>query len=210
MARRFLITLLTFLAVTGVHAEEVSLAALSTDSAQVLPAKDGAIASLAADPLSAITLEPGQHVVASPSPAHIKTIKAEKHVAAKSMLSRAAREQIALYKTAAQIDDPTRHIATDDDDDDPGLDDLDLHRSFSRPRVAAEKFSFDDDGSALPAHIRLRLLMARTKAVDAHILNQAAKTAAASDEPLSDTVKLRLFMARNRAMAAYHKKFGEA
>lgn len=209
MARRFLMALLTFLAVTSAHAEEASLAAISTDSAPVLPAKDGAFAPLAADPLPAMTAELSQHVAAS-RPAQIKTIKAEKHVAAKSMLSRSAREQIALHASAARIDDPTRHIASDDDDDDPGLDDLDMHRSFSRPRVAGEQFDLDDENLDLPAHIQLRLLMARTRAVDAHILNQAAKTAGASDEPLSDTVKLRLFMARSRAMEAYHKKFGEA
>ena len=207
MLRRFLIAVLTFLAVTGVHAEEVSVA-VPTESAQVLPAMEGALAALSAEPLPAISAEPSKHLTASPGLAQSKTIKAKKHAAARSMLSRAAREQIALYKSAAQTDDPTRQIASDDDEDDPGLDDLDLHRSFSRPKLAGETFDGDDDHRALPAHIQLRLLMARAKAVDAHVLNQAA--AGVSDEALSANVKLRLFVARNRAMAAYHKKFGDA
>ncbi len=210
MARKFLIAALAFLAVTGVHAEEASMAALPAESAQLLPAMDGALVALAADPLPTMSAKPTRHLAAGPGLAQSKTIKAKKHAAARSMLSRSAREQIALYKSAAQIDDPTRHIASDDNDDDPGLDDLDLHRSFSRPRLAGEKFNADDDNLALPAHIQLRLLMARAKAVDAHILNQAAKTAGAADDALSETVKLRLFLARSRAMEAYHKKFGEA
>ncbi len=207
MLHRFLIAVLTCLAVTGVHAEETSVA-VPTESAQVLPAIDGALATLASEPLPAIAAKPTRHLASSQGLAQSKTIKAKKHAAARSMLSRSARGQIALYRSAAQTDDPTRQIASDDDDDDPGLDDLDLHRSFSRPKLAGETFDVDDDKLALPAHIQLRLLMARAKAVDAHVLNQAA--AGVSDEALSDSVKLRLFVARSRAMAAYHKKFGDA
>ncbi len=208
MLRRYLIAISTFLAVTGVHAEETSVVAVPTESAQVLPAMDGALVALTTEPLPAIAAKPIRHLASSQGLAQSKTIKAKKHAAARSMLSRAAREQIALYKSAGRVDDPTRQIASDDDEDDPGLDDLDLHRSFSRPRLTGETFDGNDDKLALPAHIQLRLLMARAKAVDAHVLNQAA--AGVSDEVLPDKVKLRLFVARSRAIEAYHKKFGDA
>jgi hypothetical protein len=129
------------------------------------------------------------------------------------MLSRTAREQIALANTTTKVDDRDRLDASDDEDDDPGLDDQDLHRSFSQPKVAKTPDQLDDEDNAvidLPDHIKLRLLIARTKAVDAYILSHAGKASGTADEDLSDTVKVRLFMARARAVKAHTDKFGAA
>ena len=106
-----------------------------------------------------------------------------------------------------------RLIASDDEDADTGIDELDLHRSFSQPKVVKVSDQADDDDEAivdLPDHIKIRLLMARTKAVEAHILNQAGKASGFAEEELSDTVKLRLFISRTRALKAHSEKYGAA
>ena len=117
-----------------------------------------------------------------------------------------------LASTTAKPEDRARLIASDDEDDDEGLDDQDLHRSYSQPKVAKtlDQLADGDEGVIdLPDHVKLRLWMARTKAVDAFVLAQASK-ATAADDALSDKVKLRLLIARNRALKAYDEKFGAA
>ena len=52
--------------------------------------------------------------------------------------------------------------------------------------------------------------MARTKAVEAHILNQVGKASDAEETELSDTVKLRLYLARARAVKVHSEKYGAA
>jgi hypothetical protein len=129
------------------------------------------------------------------------------------MLSRSAREQFVLAGKAN--DDTVGFRASDDDDEETGLDDLDLHRSFSRPKVAKTLDQLDEGDNPdaaidLPEHIKLRLLMARTKAVEALVLAQESKASDTPDEALSDTVKLRLRIARERAVKLHREKFGEA
>ena len=95
---------------------------------------------------------------------------------------------------------------SDDEDAAPGAEDLDLHRSFSRPRVANVADQDDeDDGLGLSDTVKLRLLLARMKAVEAHKIAWAEP--AHDDEILSDAVKLRLYMARMKAVQAHQKKF---
>jgi len=138
--------------------------------------------------------------------------KAAKVAKVKSMLSRSARGQMALASTAAKADDHRQLDASDDEDNGSGTDSQDLHRSFSQPEVV-KKFDLidsDDNAIELADHVKLRLLMARTKAVDAYILSQAGKSANSAEESLSDTVKLRLLMARTRAVKVHTDKFGAA
>jgi hypothetical protein len=82
-----------------------------------------------------------------------------------------------------------------------------MHRSFSRPKVVKVDDPDADDDPLITDHVRLRLLMARQRAVEAHALATAAKQAADQDDSLSDGVKLRLFMARMAAVQAHQKKF---
>lgn len=209
--RKFLIALVTSLAVMGAHAWEPNTADLSQEEGLIQPSSSDALVTIAPVPMPAVVIELANYAPRA-SLHQVKKVKAAKVARAKSMLSRSAREQIVLASSSAKPDDHSRISASDDEDDETGLDDLDLHRSFSQPKIAKAPDQADDDGADidLPEHVKLRLLMARTKAVEAHILNQVAKAAAQADEALSDNVKLRLQTARAKAMQAYHDKFGAA
>lgn len=134
---------------------------------------------------------------------------ARKSAPRKSMLlSRSARSQMALL-TVKTGHGTSISLSTlfDDPDDGTGLDDLDLHRFFSRPRVVdPEEGNAVDDELAVSDYIKLRLLMARMKAVEAHAMTQAM--AAADDgAALSDHVRNRLAEARAKALEAHSQKF---
>lgn len=209
--RKLLIALVTSLAVMGAHAWEPSAADLSQEEGLIQPSSSEALVTIAPVPLPAVVIELANYAPRNSTLRQAKKVKAAKVARAKTMLSRSAREQIVLASSSAKADDHARISASDDEDDDSGLDDQDLHRSFSKPKVAKTQDLADDDTEIdLPEHIKLRLLMARTKAVEAHVLNQVAKAAAQADEDLSDNVKLRLQTARAKAMQAYHDKFGSA
>jgi hypothetical protein len=211
--RKLLFVFLTSLAAMGAHAWDSSTDDSHPEGTFAQPPYAEALVTIAPVPMPAMVTE-----LASYSPQNTvrqaRTVKAAKVAHAKSMLSRSARGQIALASTAAKADDHERLDASDDEDDDLGIDDQDLHRSFSQPKVAKKPDQADDgDKSAidLPDHIKLRLLMARTKAVDAYILSQAGKASTnTADEALPEHVKLRLFLARTLAVKAHADKFGPA
>lgn len=120
-----------------------------------------------------------------------------------SMLSRTARHQMTLLAVKPQ---PKSALALDfvhDEDAESGVDNLDLHRSFSRPKLA-EAADQDDDGEEISEHAKFRLLLARMKALEAH---QAATLPDDDGEALSEKVRLRLFLARMRALQAHQNKF---
>lgn len=133
---------------------------------------------------------------------------AKKKQSSTLMLTRTERRQMALLVVAGKAGEITGHIYDPDDNSQGGLEQLDLHRFFSRPRLADEARDEAGDGFAdvdgLAPEIRLRLLFARLKAVEAHALSQVA---AGDDEPLSDTVRQRLQAARQKAVAAHQRKF---
>ena len=202
---------MTSLAAAGAHAWEPSAADTQPEVASAQPSYAEALVTIAPVPMPGAVIELASYSPQNTSLRHAKKVKAAKVAQAKSMLSRTAREQIALASTVSTANDPDRLDASDDEDDDPGLDDQDLHRSFSQPKVAKTPDQADDEDNAaidLPDHIKLRLLMARTKAVDAYILSQAGKASGAVDADLSEVVKLRLLMARTRAVRVHAEKFG--
>lgn len=211
--RKFLFIVLTSLAAMSVHAWEPSTDDSHPEGTFAQPPYAEALITIAPVPMPAMVTE-----LTSYSPRNVhgqaRSAKAAKVARAKSMLSRTAREQMALASTAvAKADDHERLDASNDEDNDSGIDAQDLHRSFSQPKVAKKPGQADVDEQAvidLPEHIKLRLLMARTKAVEAYILSQAGKTSNSADEDLSDTVKVRLLMARARAVKAHTDKFGAA
>lgn len=214
---KFLFAVLTSLAVLSAHAWEPSADDSHPEGTFAQPPNAEALVTIAPVPMPGAVIE-----LASYSPQHTtklaKKVKAAKVAQAKSLMSRTVRERIALANTAAKTATKSEERdlldASDDEDDDPGVDDQDLHRSFSQPKVAKSPDQFDDDDDDATAElsddIKLRLLMARTKAVEAHILNQAGKESNAPDQDLSEEIKLRLFMARARAVKAHTDKFGDA
>jgi hypothetical protein len=127
----------------------------------------------------------------------------------KILLSRTERQRIALAKAAAPAkagDPPLRKILRDEEGD-GGYEDLPLHRSFSRPRVAPADADDDDAVAALSDGVKLRLLLARMKAVEAHALAWAVDQPGVADEPLSEAVQTRLSLARMKAVAAHRSRF---
>lgn len=125
----------------------------------------------------------------------------------KSMLSRSARNQMALLAVKPRLETAVALNFFGDEDGETGIDDLDLHRSFARPKLVKVGDLDDDENLDVSEHVKLRLFLARMKAVEAHKAAQFAKEAQPQDEGLSDAVKLRLFLARTRALQAHQKKF---
>ena len=197
----------------GAHAWEPTSTELQQEAATVQYSSAEAVVMIAPVPLPATVTELS---LDSPKSARIKQAKkkakAAKVARAKSMLSRSAREQIAIANSRATPDDRMQLTASNDEDADSGADLLDLHRSFSQPRVAKASDQADDHKGVvgLTDHVKLQLLLARTKAVEAHILNQVGNASDSEDAELSATVKLRLYIARVRAVNAHREKFGAA
>jgi len=98
---------------------------------------------------------------------------AQKKSLPKSLLTRTERHQIALLVEKPKSADPSLRYSINDEDTDGGADDLDLQASFGRPKVAKKMDQNDED----------------------------------KDQALSDAVKLRLFLARMKAIKAHEKKF---
>jgi len=118
----------------------------------------------------------------------------------KTLLSRTERQQLALLGSAASADGQAVRKQLHDENGETGYDELVLHQFYSRPRVVGA--SDDDDADSaeqLSSKVKLRLLMARAKAVEAHALAQV--------DDLSEAVKLRLFMARMKALRAHRQNF---
>lgn len=210
--RKLLVLLLTSLAAMGVHAWEPTTADIQPEVALVQPSYAEALVTIAPVPMPAMVIELANYAPKAAGLRQAKKVTAAKVAQVKSMLSRSAREQVALASASAKPDYLAQLTASDDEDADTGIDELDLHRSFSQPKVAKVSDQADDgeDVIDLPNHIKIRLLMARTKAVEAHILNQVGRAADFADDDLSDSVKLRLSVARARALKAHSEKFGLA
>lgn len=123
----------------------------------------------------------------------------------KMMLSRTERHQLALLAPKPKNGAPAVRKELHDQNGDTGYDELVIHRSFSRPKVVSEIEDDEEtsDAAELSDAIKLRLFIARMRAVEAHALAQVADT----DDDLSDTIKLRLAKARTNAVQAHQKKF---
>ena len=124
-------------------------------------------------------------------------------------LSRTERHQFALLASAAarssgEVSASLRRFLHDENNE-TGYDELVLQRFYSRPRVASEPS--DDEESAdtddLSVAVKLRLLLARLKAVEAHALAQVTDPG----DDLPDAIRQRLAAARQMAVAAHRRKF---
>lgn len=129
---------------------------------------------------------------------------AKKKAATVLMLSRTERRQVALLIASTHTGEPQVFTYDPNDNYQGGFDELDLHRSFNRPRIVDDASSEEAERNELPGHIRLRLMLARLKAVEAHALSQVPD----SGEALPDSVLLRLKEARLKAVEAHQRKFG--
>jgi len=180
-----------------------------------VPAADVAAPPVVADPVVVVTPIPAparvtellKEVNSSSATRPAKKLKvAKKPVPSKLMLSRTERHQVALMTSARpKTGVPVLVDFSDDEDAAPGAEDLDLHRSFSRPKVANIADQDDDDAAGLSDTVKVRLLLARMRAVEAH--KAAWGDQAHDDEGITDAVKLRLYMARMKAVQAHQKKF---
>lgn len=122
------------------------------------------------------------------------------------MLSRTERHQMALLAPKPKSGEQVARKQLHDQNGDGGFDELVFHRSFSRPKLVNESDDNQEiaDVAELSDGIKLRLFIARMRAVEAHALAQAAD----ADGDLSDTVKQNLVDARMKAVQAHQKKFG--
>lgn len=122
------------------------------------------------------------------------------------LLSRTERHQLALLSQKLKPGDfPPRKYVDDENDDDDYFE-LVLHRSYNRPRLATDEPEDETDkvlDPPLSESVKLRLFLARMKAVEAHALAQVTDTG----DDLSDAVKQRLQMARQKAVQAHQKRF---
>ena len=126
----------------------------------------------------------------------------------KSMLSRTERHQVALLSAKPATGTSVLRTLVNDGDEEYAAEDLVLHRSFNRPKVVKVTDQDDeDDLLAIPETVKLRLYLARMKAVEALVLARVADQPTAGDDDLPDTVRQRLLLARTRAVQAHQKKF---
>ncbi|NJD25943.1 MAG: hypothetical protein FIB06_11125 [Betaproteobacteria bacterium] len=173
-----------------------------------LPAADGLPGDVAVVVTPIPMPAPVTQLLNSPNPAKLvaarKAKVAKVKVFPKSMLSRSEQRQIALLAQSPRLADWKWRKQFQDEDGQGVDDDLAFHRSFSRPRLADESDDQDFDGAALPGEVRLRLLLARMKAVEAHLLASVPDTG----DDLPAGVGERLRAARERAVAAHQSRFG--
>lgn len=134
-----------------------------------------------------------------------KVRQAKKAVIPATLLSRTERQQLALLTKAKAADDTPTRSAEHNDDGRADYDDLPLHQFYSRPRLVKDNDRHDGDHDAMPLSetARVRLLMARLKALEAHALAQVDD----SGEALSAKVTSRLQAARQKAVEAHRAKF---
>ncbi|MFN4341563.1 MAG: hypothetical protein ACK4FE_05960 [Azonexus sp.] len=131
---------------------------------------------------------------------------ARKKVFPQILLSRTERHQVALFAAALKSNGQLTFNVFNDEDGPAGYDELALHQFYSRPRLVEDEDDERDDGQGLADlsdTARIRLLMARLKALEAHALAHIAD----DGEALPETITQRLAAARQRAVAAHQARF---
>ena len=131
-----------------------------------------------------------------------KAKPADTHDFPKVLLSRSERRQLALLAANSQPEDLLRKFLHDQNGE-TAYDELTLHSFYSRPRLASEEEAETPEADALSDSVKLRLLLARLKAVEALALAQVADP---GDE-LPANIRQRLATARHKAVEAHRNKF---
>lgn len=130
--------------------------------------------------------------------------QAKKKVFPSLLLSRSERNRLALLATSVKPGVSKARQFFDEENNEYGFDELVMHRFFNRPKLAAEPDLDDEDAQDISDELRLRLFLARMKAVESHALAQAPDTG----EELTDRVTARLLLARQKAVVAHALRFG--
>lgn len=213
--RGWLLAALLSLFVSGASLAEPGLAETAVSSPLIASGESNALqlqvpAETAGVVVSPIPMPGGVIEVLKPLGRTVKHRLARKVVPAKKqpfpalMLSRTERYQLALLSHRREADRPAHNHANDENEP-GGFDDLVLHRSYSRPRLAADGQGDESDLDLPPIsdHARLRLFLARMKALEAYALAQVDD----SGEDLPASVTARLAEARQKAVRAHQQKF---
>ncbi len=138
-----------------------------------------------------------------------RTPQAKPHAIPAMMLSRSERQQMGLLRS--KLNESSQgalkfNVFDDDDDDLPGYDELSIHQFYSRPKLVKDENPDDTVDSALfNDTVKLRLTMARLKALEAHALAHATD----DGEPLPERVSNRLAEARAKALARFTETHSE-
>jgi hypothetical protein len=121
------------------------------------------------------------------------------------LLSRTERHQLALFVASAESDNGMLRRFLHDENNESGYDELVLQRFYSRPKLASEPDTEDEgaDTDDLSETVKLRLMFARLKAVEAHALAQVADPG----DDLPEAIRQRLANARELAVVAHRRKF---
>ena len=139
---------------------------------------------------------------------------AKKKVLPTVILSRSARQQIGLMAASQKPGKAGGVLLSmfNGSDAETGSDDLDLHTFYARPRVVKVQDAEEDTADAALAvsdEVAFRLGFARLKALDALACQQSWAAHDNSDTDVSDSVKLRLLLARRQALLAHAARHAE-
>lgn len=134
-----------------------------------------------------------------------KAKQAAKEALPATLLSRTERHQMALMVAKHKRNETPVHVAEDEDEGQSHDGEHVLHQFYSRPRLIKEDKHDDPEADliAISDTARVRLMMARLKALEAHALAQVAD----DGEVLPQRVTDRLQAARAKALEAHRSKF---
>ena len=221
MRRILIATVVALSAVNAYAADALFIESLSAAVAVVQPSSADSIADGSVSVIDASIPVPGVSIVAIPSPTPVleiqklenpiaKISKGKKLKLSKKMappvilLTRTERRRVELLGSAPKIGGQQTLSYSHNEDYQASFDKLDLHRSYTFPRLVDETANQKDDSAdteTLSSNVRVRLLMARLKALEAQALAKAPD----SDDVLSEKVLLRLKEARLKAVAVHQK-----
>jgi hypothetical protein len=134
-----------------------------------------------------------------------KVNPAKKKAIPNILLTRTERHQLALLAAKSAPGSLLLSHLLEDENGESVYDVLALHSFYSRPRLASEEEheAGAPEADDLSDTIKLRLLLARLKAVEAHALAQVADPG----DDLSAAIRERLAQARHKAVEAHRNKF---
>lgn len=134
-----------------------------------------------------------------------KAKQAAKEALPATLLSRTERHQMALMVARHKNSEAPVHSAGDEDEGQSHDGDHVLQQFYSRPRVIKDDKQDDPEADllAISDTARVRLMMARLKAVEAHVLAQVADDGEALPQRVTDRLK----EARAKALEVHRARF---
>ncbi|WP_434516190.1 hypothetical protein AB6Q56_06045 [Dechloromonas sp. ARDL1] len=134
-----------------------------------------------------------------------KAKQATKEALPITLLSRTERHQMALMVARHKNNEAPAHSAGDEDEGQSHDDEHVLQQFYSRPRVIKDDKQDDPEADllAISDTARIRLMMARLKAVEAHVLAQVDDDGEALPQRVTDRLK----EARAKALEVHRARF---